>query len=140
MPYIDKQYMTDRFGTQPLIELTDRAEPYVDAIVDTVLDAAIESADGIVNGYVSNRYKTPLTPVPPIIKRATADIAYYDLHRGRYTDEVSQAHKDAMKLLSDISTGKAHLSVDGDDTKSATADARVQAPERTFSRESLGDF
>lgn len=140
MPYTTKQNMIDRFGEQFLIELTDRVEPYTNEIVDSVLDEAIENADGMIDGYVSNRYKTPLNPVPRLIQRIASDLAYYDLHRGRYTDEVSQSYKDAMKVLGDISTGKAQLYADGIETNSSTADARVEAPDRTFSRESLGDF
>lgn len=140
MPYIDKTYMITRFGENDLIELTDRVEPLTHAIVDEILDAAIINAIGVVDAYVSDRYKTPLNPVPEMIKDCVATIAYYKLCRDRYTEETRQAYDDALKFLKDIAWGKAHLVSEGNESSSPSAEAVVEAPDRIFSRDSLKVF
>lgn len=140
MSYIDKQYMIGRFSEQDIIELTDRVEPSTDTIVDDVLNLAISGADGMVDSYISARYKTPLNPVPEMIKTCSGSIAYYQLCRDRYTEETHAQYKDALKYLQDISNGKAHLVAQGVEPSSAFAEARVEAPDRVFNRDSLKGF
>ena len=138
--YVTKQNMIDRFGEENLIELTDRVEPYISAIVDQVLDQALNDASAVADSYISRRYDLPLAAIPPVLIIHTAALAYYDLHRGRYSDEVRTDRDDAVKFLRDISEGKALLDASGNEPESAPADARVEAPERIFNRDELKVF
>lgn len=141
MAYIDKQYMIDRFGTTNLIDLTDREEPYSEAINDQILERALAAADGLIDSYISKRYKTPASPVPEILKTVAANIAYFHLHYGgRYDEAVEKSYTKAESYLKDIAMGRADLSVDGLETASSVGDAHVEAPPRIFSRDSLKGF
>ncbi len=138
--YATIQDMKDRYTESELIELTDRADPATDAIVDAVLENALNDATGLVDSYVANIYKTPLNPVPKAITIHVCAIAYYRLHQTRYTDEARQTYEDAIAFLEKVSTGKIVLSVDGKDAKSTTANARVSGYNQAFNRDSLEGF
>lgn len=137
MTYAAKQDMIDRYGEQPLIELTDRETPLTGAIVDDVLDRALFDADALIDSYIARRYDLPLAATPGVLIQHAAAIAYHSLHRGRYPEEVRTAFEDAMKFLTALSSGAAVLDVGGDEPQSAPADARVEGPERIFSREEM---
>ncbi len=146
MGYVTIENMTQRFGTDRLVELTSRGDALPadegdsDGIVTTVFDAAAQEADAIVDSYVGRRYRLPLSPPPVAIVSTACDIAYFKLHRGRHTDEVREAYKDALRFLSDVSNGLAQLDVTGVEVASAPADARVAAPPRVFSRDRMKGF
>lgn len=138
--YVDKDYMIARFGEDVLIELTDRATPQTGEIVDAILDSAITTASGLIDGYVAGRYRVPITPVPEIIKDCTAKITFFYLCGERYTDANRKAYEDSVSILRDIGAGKAHLDAAGVEPASSRAEARVEAPDRVFSRDSLKGY
>lgn len=138
--YVDKAYMIGRFGEEALVELTDRALPFTGEIVDSALTPHIVSASGLIDTYITGRYRLPLSPVPEIVKDCCARIAYYYLCGERYTDAVRKSYEDAVAMLRDISNGRAHLDAAGIEPASQSAEARVEAPDRTFSRQSLKGF
>lgn len=135
--YASKQNMIDRYGSQPLIELTDRAEPYTDAIVDSVLNMALADADAVINSYIAARYQLPVSSTPDVLRRHACVIAYYDLHRGRYPDEVRKDYEDTLAFLKSVGRGDAKLDIAGIEPASSPAEARVEGPERLFSRDSM---
>ena len=62
MAYCTQQDMIDRFGSEDLIQLTDRnALGVIDA---TVLSAAIDDATDTMDTYIATRYTLPLAVVP----------------------------------------------------------------------------
>lgn len=137
MPYATKQEMIDRYGAAALVELTDRAEPYTGAIVDTVLDQALADAAALIDSYVCARYALPLAVRPPVLVPHACAIAWHALHRDRRPDEVRQSYEDALRFLRALADGIAQLAVSGAQPPSAPADARVEGPERIFSRASM---
>ena len=137
MPYITQQDMVNRYSEQSLIELTDRVTPYTGEIVTSILDEAIEDADALIDSFISVRYDLPLSETPRVLIGHAAAIAYYKLHRGRYPDEIRTAYEDAIKFLNMVSKGEILLDVAGSQPQSAPADARVEGPDRTFSRKNL---
>lgn len=138
--YATKQDMIDRYSERELIELTDRAEPYTDAIVDTVLDKALADAGIEIDSYIARKYDLPLASTPPMLNRHACTIAWYILHRGRHPDEVRDQYKDALSWLKDVADGRVELDVAGSRPDSAPADARVEGPDKTFSRDTLEGF
>lgn len=140
MTYAIKQDMIDRYGEEPLVELTDRTAAPTGAIDDVILARALSDADAQINSYVGARYALPLSPTPDIIVRHACVIAYYVLHRGRYTDETRREYDDVLKFLTAVSKGDAVLDAAGTTPPSAAADASVIGPERIFSRESLKGY
>jgi phage gp36-like protein len=140
MPYASKQNMIDRFSEESLIQLTDRVEPYTQEIIDAVLNQALEDADAMINTYLAKRYDLPLASIPAVLPRHAAVIAYYDLHRGHHPEEVRTNYEDTLSFLDKVSRGLVVLDAQGTEPSSAPADARVEGPDRMFSRDSLKGF
>lgn len=138
--YTTKPDMISRYGETPLIELTDRADEPAGVIDDVVLNAAMVAASAEVDSYIASRYKLPLSAAPQVLVRHTSAIAYYILHRGRYTDEVRQEYDDALAFLKSLSTGAARLDVGGSEPQSTAAIAQVDDSIRVFNRKNLGSF
>lgn len=133
--YATKQDMIDRFGEEPLIELTDRADPPAGVIDDAVLDAALIDASALIDSYIARRYELPLAGVPLVVKGHCMAIAWYRLHRGRVTDETRTDYTDALTFLRELSTGMALLDIGGTEPASANAQVRAVSSGRTFSRQ-----
>ncbi len=132
--YATKQDMIDRFGEEPLIELTDRADPPTGEVDDAVLDSALNEASATIDSYIARRYKLPLASPPAVLKGRCMTIAWYSLHRGRHTEETRADYTDTLEFLRQLSTGVALLDVEGTEPVSAHAQARAISSGRTFSR------
>lgn len=71
----------------------------------------IDRAEGVVNGYVGQRYSLPFSTVPPLIRAITEDIAVYYAIRGALNQDgkVKNVYLDdyklAMTTLEKISEG-----------------------------------
>lgn len=101
-----------------LIELTnDRADPAVDENGQEIIhegnaNSAIEAATAVVNTYIAMRYPVPLSPVPKIVSKLTADIAIYNLFTRHYNDEDNvfvRRYRDAIRLLEKIAADEVKL-------------------------------
>lgn len=138
--YATRQNMIDRYGDKELIELTDRVEPYTGIINDAVLDAAIATASATIDSYVSKRYDLPFAVVPAVLVPHAQAITWYTLHRGNYSDPVRLEYEDALSFLSKVSKGDVLLDAAGTQPPSAPAEARVEGPDRMFSRDSMKGY
>jgi len=108
MAYITLADLETRYGADELIMLADRNQ---DSTPDPdVIAAAIGDAEGMINSYLAGRYAIPLAaPVPAEIVRIACAIARYHLFDDNPTDKVRTDYKDAIKLLEDISAGRASI-------------------------------
>jgi phage gp36-like protein len=82
---------------------------FVDSADEDKITQALLDAEAIVNTYIQNVVNLPLTTIPVIIVRITADIAMYYLktsnaHTGD-DDETSSLWKKSISILKDISSG-----------------------------------
>jgi phage gp36-like protein len=141
MSYASKQNMIDRFGSDELKLLTDRATPPAGAIDDNILAQALSDADAEINSYIAKRVATPIVPVPQRVLKVACDIARFYLHKDHAPEFVRDAYDDAIKWLAAVSRGDAAL---GDD-ESATAvpvagKPAYSGPARKFSRDTLKDY
>lgn len=119
MAYCTQQDMIDRYGSQELIQLTDRVE--VDEIDTAVLGAAIDDATGAIDAYLAKRYALPLLQVPVVLKRLCCDIARYYLHGGELKDSVVKDRFDAaIEMLQAVVSGELDLMVS--DTTGSNSD------------------
>ena len=139
MGYATKSDMLKRYEESELVQLTDIEEPYTSAIVDSVLDNALDNASASIDLYL-HRYDLPLSSIPAALIEMTCTLAFYKLNRNRITEDMRQDYEDVMKMLGDISSGKAKLDAGGNEPTSAAAIARVDGPNRTFNRDSLKGF
>ena len=134
MVYATKQQMIDHYGEDDMVDVTDRATPPTGEINDDVLDQALANASAVIDSHVGRRYNLPLSPVPALLVPVCMKIAFYNLHRGRYTDEVRKEYEDALSILNKISSGDVVLDVGGKEPQSAPAQVVADAVDRSFSR------
>ena len=98
------QDLTDRFGVEGLIALTDRGGK--GEIDQEVVARALADADATISGYVR--------PVPegggaPLLVRVACDLAWYFLHDGVAEGPHKVRYDEAMKTLRDIARGVVSL-------------------------------
>ena len=131
--------MQARFEERDLIELTDEAGT---GDIDVArVDASLTRSDAIITGYVARRHKdVALFAGNQLLKDIACDIALHDLWRSDAPDRVKDRHKDAMKRLSDISSGA--LVLDGGQEVAEPRPDAILFPGRTntFGRDSLTSF
>jgi len=143
MPYATQADLVTRFGSDELIQLTDRAG--TNAIDASIVAAALADADAAIEGYLAGRYALPVTPVPALLKRIGADLARFFLHGKAATESVRNAYQDALKLLRDLSNGAAVLAGAAAAPSGATPatdsdGARFVTPDRVLSRGQIADY
>lgn len=142
MPYASQADLVSRFGSTELAQLTDRTNGTV--IDAAVVSAALADADALIDGYLAQRYALPVSPVPALLLRIAADIARFLLHGKAATEKVRTAYEDALKVLRDLSDGRAALPgalpAPATQTPGAGGSPQYASPTRIFDRTSLGDF
>lgn len=84
---------------------------FIDSVENEKVNQALADADALIDTYIKNQVKLPITDIPVIITRIAADIALYYLktsngHSGDGDDETSQLWKKSISLLNDICSGK----------------------------------
>lgn len=133
MPYLTPAKMSELFGAQEMLELSQLYDPDAISIDEPRVQANIDSAEAEVNSYLSIRYALPLTSVPLVLTEKTADIARYKLDSIRPRDDVRQRYEDAIKWLRLVCDGKIDLGLD-DSGEEVAADAPVasRAGKRSF--------
>lgn len=140
MTYATQADLVDRFGTEELIQRTNRTDGLT---IDTVvLGRALGDADAEIDGYLATRYSLPLASIPPVLVRLAADIARYRLSDKGISDTVRQRYEDSVSLLKRISSGDVQLAgaaVVAADGGSGNAVA-VRTPERMFGPEQLQGY
>ena len=134
MTYCTAQNLSDRFGTDEMVQLTDRARV---GVVDTVaIDRAIADASGTIDGYLAARYTLPVAVALPVLERVCADIARYFLHGDRMTDLVKTRYDDAIAFLKAVSRGEVDLglSAGGEPAPAASSTIEIESGDRVFGR------
>lgn len=141
MAYAVRQDLIDRYGEQPLVQATDRADPPTGLIDDAVLDRAIGDAEAEIDAHLATRYTLPLATVPEVLTRWTCAIAYYLLLGEAAGEQAKKRYEDVMKSLRLVAAGEITLGTDASSQVVATAGgARASAPDRVFSDDSLADY
>lgn len=140
--YTDQTEMTERYGNEELVELTNLGDVSTGKVVAAVLSRAINDAEAFVNSYLRGRVDLPLTDVPQPIPKITSDIARYYLHGDIVTEIVQRNYEEALSWLKDVSSGRVNVALDSAETELAAVagEATARVPGRTFTRDSLADF
>ncbi len=139
--YAVKQDLIDRFGEQPLVQASDRADPPAGVIDETVLARAIADAEAEVNAHLAGRYALPLASVPEVLKRWTCDIAFYLLLGEAAGERTVKRYEDVMRSLRLVAAGELTLGVDASSQEVASGGgAQVKASPRVFDDETLADY
>lgn len=80
-----------------------------------IFSAHVDRAEGLVNSYVAARYALPLSPVPPLLRTLTEDIACYYAFRGALSQDGQrkntyiEEYKQALSVLDDLKKGDVRL-------------------------------
>lgn len=139
MTYASQQDLIDRFGDTELVQLSDRAG--TGGVNAAVVAKVLTDTDAEIDAYLGGRYTLPLNPVPTVLPRVAADIARYRLWADRASDEVRARYTDAIKFLTAVSKGDVLLGANTPAAAGSPSGSPIyDAPERVFSRDTLGDY
>lgn len=138
MDYCTQQDLIDRFGSDELVQLTDKTNYPASTIDSVTVDRALSDASALIDSYLAKLYRLPLSTVPPFLTKAAADIARYFLYGKSAEDTVTKAYTDAVTWLTNISKGLVTLDAEGvAPAEAGDGQVQVHAPRRIFSRDSL---
>lgn len=142
--YAQKTDIENLYTAQLVEQLVERDE---DIAPDVLVDDAITQATSEINSYLSVRYVTPLTVVPPFIRRACIDITVYVLAQpaNLMTDEISDRYKRAIAHLKDIVANRANVPDaqpigDREPENDGSDNVMFAGDDRLFTRSSTGDL
>ncbi len=121
MTYATLAQLTDRFGTQVLIQITDRGEVPTGTIDADVVARALADTDAVIDGYVGVRYRLPLDPAPELVTDLALAIAIYKLHVFAPDPKLKDDYDQALRTLREISTGTVRLNSAGIESPSSGA-------------------
>lgn len=109
MPYATLADLIERAGEREILQIADRDR---DQVADPdVVDAALTNAANLIDGYVSARYETPLSPVPDLARTWSVSIARYFLYANNRPQEIVDDYKDAISGLKDVAAKRISLPV-----------------------------
>lgn len=141
MSYATIQMLTDRYGEEMLIALTDHGEVATGIIDADTVARALTDTDGIIDGFLAGRYVLPLADVPPLVADIAQAITVWKLHRTTPSDKIKDDYKEAMAMLDRIARGTVTLSLAGvePDTTSGSG-ARMTDRDRPMTAENLTGY
>ena len=141
MTYATQAQLSDRYGDELLIRLTDRGATATGAIDTAVIDRALADTDATIDGYLAARYALPLAATPELIVDLAQAIAIYKLHVFDPDPKIEADYREAMKTLRDIGQGVVRLTVAGVDADGTGASgARITDRDRPFTEDNLTGF
>lgn len=143
MAYCELNDIKKMIPETALIQLTDDTGTGV-ASQDAV-NEAIAQADAEINAYCGAKYSVPFTTVPDVIRKASVDMAIYNLY-SRRAEEIPQTradrYKNVVRLLENISRGTISIGIDPEPAEKSEGASESNRPlcERVFNRDKLRGF
>jgi phage gp36-like protein len=134
--------MTDRFGTQLLMALTDRGVMATGEVDEALVNKALADATEQIDGYLrAAGYLTPLADVPGNVADICLSIAGYKLYITEAPEKIVSDYKDALRALEAISKGVIKLAVAGIEPPSTGGTGvRVTDRERPLTEATMKGF
>ena len=127
----------------PETELAQLSAERGDLPDEEVVTAAIAQADGEIDSYLGARYRVPLSPVPPLVKALSVDLALYHLYsrRGAAPSLRQKKYETAMGILKEIASGTTALEGGGGEPPGTSREvASLSSAARVFKRDVLGEW
>lgn len=140
MPYATQQDMTDRYGAEELIQLTDRTNVPASTVDADVVASVLGDATATIDSYLGGRYALPLSAVPDALTRICCDLARYHLwgNQAEPDSAVTRNHDEALAWLVNVAKGTVKLDAAGiAPVQSGSGVVLSDGPERQFTRDSL---
>jgi phage gp36-like protein len=138
MSYCTSDQLVARFGLDQLLAIADHSGD--DALDVTSVDAAIADAAAEIESYLRRRYALPLVSVDPALAAIACDIAFYRLHPADQPDDVRRRYEDARRWLGELAAGRIEIDTGAPAGTGGSGEARVSAPARVFTRDTLSGF
>lgn len=142
MSYATQTDLIDRYGTEMIRDLSDRATPPAGAIDAGVVAKALDAARDEIDGYLRGRYALPLaSPFPRELTTRACEIAFYRLHPGLIPEQTENAYKAALARLKEIANGTFKLDLaPAPSATSGADDVTFTGPGRVFDAKSMRAF
>lgn len=141
MTYAAQDDLVTRYGSDLLIELTDRSEEPTGQIDTAVVEKAATGTDALIDGYLQGRYQLPLVETPPLLREVAEALTIYKLHRYAASDMIADQHKAALTTLEKIAKGIVKLPIAGVEPAAKPGNGvRVTDRERPLTASSLKGF
>lgn len=142
MSYVTTDQLMDRYGSNMLVDLTDRATPASGAIDADVVARAVADTAAVIDGHLAKRYTLPLSEVPALITDLAASITIWKLHIYEPAGKIEADYKEAMRQLAAISAGTITLPLaDGGEAPGASGTgARITDRERPFTEDTMKGY
>ena len=138
MSYVTLSQLTDRFGEQMLIALTDRGADALGVVDTDVINRALAETDALIDGYLSGRYALPLSTTETLLVGVAGAIAIYTLHRYEAPEKIAADYKMAIRTLEQLSNGTIKLTAAGVEAPSTgTTGVQITDRERPFTEDNL---
>ena len=141
MSYATQDDLIDRYGERLLVDLTDREEVATGAIDADAVTQALEHASAEIDGYLLNRYKLPLSTIPPTVVDLACVLSIWRLHAHEPSEKIAADFKEAQKRLREIATGVFALAAAGvESPTTGGSGARTTDRPRPFTEEKMKGF
>jgi len=139
--YATLQGLINRYGAGMIEQLTDRSDPPAGMIDTEVVARALTDTDGMIDGYLRARYRTPLAEVPPQVADIALSIAVWKLHRYAPNEKIAEDYKDALRVLREIAGGTIVLTAESvEPVPTGGTGARITDRERPLTEANLKGF
>lgn len=109
MTYAVLDDLVSRFGSEELVQLTDRVNMPPTTIDADQVAKALADAGAEIDTYLAVAYTLPLAAVPPRLVKVASDMARFYLHGKAADESVRAGYEDAVKWLAQVSKGIASL-------------------------------
>jgi phage gp36-like protein len=131
MAYSTLEDILEQVSQEELVRLTDDSGS--GTVDEAVVARAIADADSELDAYLGERYSLPLTPVPPLARKLSVDIALYNLYSRRLAppEARQRRYEEARGLLREAARGEVRLS-SAEDAQTDLPEATTTASERLF--------
>ena len=136
MTYATLDDLNERAGATEINQVADRDNS--GEADGSVITAALEDADNIINGYVTQKYPPPFASTPSLLRTWAVSIARYVLHRDGAPDYVETDYKDAIASLKDVARGLMSIpDATGVTPTQINGTTQSYHPEEVFTEENL---
>jgi phage gp36-like protein len=144
LSYCTEQDLVDRFGSTRLVQLTDRVNKPASTIDSVMVARHIADAASLINSHLAKRYQLPLTvPAPAALTKVAVDLSWYFLLGDTVEKDsaAAVAYRDALSWLKSVASGTVVIEGAGEVLQPAGGgQVQTSAPNRVFTRDSLGDL
>jgi len=156
MAYCTSTDIEARVPTQRMIQLTDdehladdrgtlAAAVVLNVAITDRITGAIEDADTVIDSHIRKQYSVPLASTPNTIRKASVDLAVFNLHSRRdgeldLPESVRLRYTEAIRILKGINTGDIDIGIEAVPASSAKSVATAVGPDRVFTTDTLRDF